>query len=90
LQRCVQLVQHRQQFLPAMTRPPTQLQTFQLDSALVREQLLLPAHALAHGQSVQLVADRIAHPHQLLPMPYQLPQIALLQRRPPEARKTSA
>ena len=68
-QRAIQLIEHGQQLLPAMARPWTQPQSLQLDSSLLGEQLLLPAHALAHGQRVQLVAHRIAHPHQLLPVP---------------------
>jgi len=70
VQRFVQPIEHLQQLLPAMTRPGTERQAFQLRPALLREQLLLAAHAFAHGQSVQLVAHGIPHPHQLLPMPH--------------------
>src|SRR6266852_5400711 len=88
--RGIQLVQHRQQLLPAMARPRSQLEPFKFDAALLREQLLLPADPFAHSQRVQLVADRIPHPYQLLPMPHQLPQIALLQTGPPDPRKAIA
>jgi hypothetical protein len=36
---------------------------------------------------VQLIAHGVAHPHQLLPMPHQLPQITFRQRRPPDPRE---
>src|SRR3989449_9636007 len=49
-------------------------------------QLLLPAHALAHGQEVQLVPHRGLHPHQLVAVLQQLPHVALLRRRHPDAR----
>ena len=76
----------RQQLLPAMTRPQTQLQSFQLDPTLLREQLLLSTDTFAHGQRVQLVAHGIPHPYQHLPMPNQLRQIPLFQARPPHQK----
>ena len=75
-----------QQLLPSIARPRTQPQSFQLGAPFCREQFLLPADALAHGQRVHLVLHRTPHPHQLLPMPDQLPQIPF--RRATAARSS--
>ncbi len=66
-----------------------QRQRFQLGASLFGEQLLLPAQTFAHGQGMQLIAHRVAHPHQLLPMPQQLPQIALFPSSAATAAETA-
>src|SRR3989454_4452372 len=82
-----QTVQQLQQLLPPLARPGAQAQPFELRSAPRAPQLLLPAHALAHGQEVQLVPHRGLHPHQLVAVLQQLPHVALLRRRHPDARE---
>jgi len=51
------------------------------------QQLLLPAHALAHRQRVQLVPHRSPKANQLVPVPQQLPRVPLRQGRNPNARE---
>src|SRR2546426_8437548 len=82
-----QTVQQLQQLLPPLARPGAQAQPFELRSAPRAPQLLLPAHALAHGQEVQLVPHRGLHPHRLVSVLQQLPHVALLRRRHPDARE---
>ena len=50
-------------------------------------QFFLAAQALAHGHRVQLILNARAPLHQPHAMDEQLPQIALAQRRHPDARK---
>ena len=68
-QRSVELIEHMQQLLSLPAGPLIQLESFQFASPFPGEQLLLAAQPLSHGQGMQLIANRIAHPHQLLSMP---------------------
>jgi hypothetical protein len=85
---CRHLIEHAQQLLPPVTGPRTQRQALHFLAPFHREQLLLAAHALAHRECVQLILHRSPHPHQLLPVPDQLPQIPLRRRWPPDLRKS--
>lgn len=62
-------------------------ETFELHAALLGELLLLPAKAQPHRLLIQLVAHHGAHPHQLLRVPQQLPEIAFRLRRIKDAGK---
>src|SRR5690348_11706679 len=69
--------------------PGIERELFQFLAALGGPQLFSPAHALSHGQSVQLVFHRGSKAHQLEAVPQQLARVSLLWGGNPDARETS-
>src|SRR5579859_2366627 len=67
--------------------PGCQRKGLQYDATFLGEQLFLPAKPLAHGQSVQLVAQHSAQAHELVTMPEQLPEVAFGRGRNPDPRE---
>ena len=77
-------IQHLDQVLPAAARPATQIQPFQLFPDHLRPKLLPAADPFAQRQCLQLVLHRRAKPHQLHPVPQQLPRVPLGHRGNPD------
>jgi hypothetical protein len=59
-----------------------------LRSSGLAPQPVLPPHAFVQGDGLQLIFDPRPHLHQSMPVPQQLPQIAILRAGHPQPGKT--
>ena len=87
LDRRVQPIQQLQQILSSPARPGCQPERLQLLASLLPPQSLLAAQAFVQRHCLQLIHDSGARLHHAVPVPQQLPQIAILPARYPDPRK---
>src|SRR6476620_468953 len=85
--RRVETIQQLQQIAPPPARPRSQPERFQLLPSALAPQLFLATQAFVQRHRLQLIHDSRACLHHAMPMPQQLPQIAILPARHPDLRK---
>jgi hypothetical protein len=85
----IQRSQQLSQILPSPVRPRQQPETLQFCLTASAPQLVASTQTLTQGQGVQLVLHGRPHPHQLIAMRQQLPQVAFPRRRCPNTGKAS-
>src|SRR5882724_6217622 len=85
--RRVETIQQLQQIMPSPARPRSQRERFQLLPSALAPQLFLAVQAFVQHHRLQLIHDARARLHHAMPVPQQLPQIAVLPAGHPDLRK---